>query len=87
MSYQNGRTPREFTVRFDDSDACWLVSEPGDDKPQVFAAREEAVEAAKKLAQGYGPSRLRILATEGSVESEIEYDADPVVTQLEKFGF
>ena len=87
MSPQNERAPREFTVSFDRSSGQWLVSEPGDEKPQVFNAREDAVEAAKKLAQGYGPSRLRVLTTDGSVDTETEYGADPVVTQLEKFGF
>lgn len=87
MDPNNERAIRQFTVSFDASSDRWLVSEPEDEQPQSFAAKDEALEAAKKLAQGHGPSRLRVLNKDGSTDTEVEYGADPLVTQLGKFGF
>jgi hypothetical protein len=88
------RTEREpdrarlFLVRPDGNTNDWLVSEDGDTAaPQRFDSRESAVEAGKTLAQGHGPSLLRVLEQDGSVDDETSYGKDPLVTQLEKFGF
>ena len=78
---------RTFTVRPAGEDDRWLLSEAGDEKPQQFPTRAEAVEAGKKLAQGHGPARLQVFDSQGAVESETTYEKDPLVTQLEKFGF
>ena len=80
--------PRVFVVRPDSATEQWLVSEQGDAGPaQAFGNKDAAVEAAKKLAQAFGPSRLRVESGDGKVDLECAYDKDPLVTQLEKFGF
>ena len=79
------QTRRVFTVRPDGD--RWLLSEIGDEKPQAFAGCDEAVEAGKTLAQGSGPALLKVLDADGAVQSEASYERDPLVTQLEKFGF
>jgi hypothetical protein len=64
------------------------VSEQGDSGlPQAFDDKDAALEAAKKLAQAFGPSRLRVETNDGKVDLECAYAKDPLVTQLEKFGF
>jgi hypothetical protein len=80
--------PRVFVVRLDPAAEQWLVSEEGDSAPaQAFDSKDAALEAAKKLAQAFGPSRLRVENRRGNVDLDCAYDKDPVVTQLEKFGF
>ncbi len=79
------QTRRVFTVR--PNGEQWLLCESGDEKSQAFASRDEAVEAGKTLAQGNGPALLKVLDTDGTVQSEANYERDPLVTQLEKFGF
>lgn len=78
---------RVFIVKPEGSGGEWLLFEPGDDQPQRYASQDAAVEAGKKAAQGHGPSRLEVQDADGRVASESRYDKDPLVTQLEKFGF
>lgn len=80
--------PRVFVVRPDSTGNQWLVCEQDDSGfPQAFDDKDAAMEAAKKLAQAFGPSRLRVENSDGTVDLECAYDKDPLVTQLEKFGF
>jgi hypothetical protein len=81
------RERRAFTVRPAAEGAAWLVEEPGDERPQQFATRDDAVEAGKTLAQAHGPSTLQVRDRAGGIEAEMTFEEDPLVTQLEKFGF
>ena len=67
----------------------WRLYEEGDasDRGQEFDRKDDAIEAGKKSAQGFGPAVLRIESEPGVVELEQVFDKDPLVTQLEKFGF
>jgi hypothetical protein len=79
---------RVFFVRQDESQSKWLVGESGEDGTcDEFSTHEEAVEAAKKLAQAFGPSRLLVHNADGTLDYEAVYEEDPLVTQLSKFGF
>lgn len=79
---------RVFYVGLEPGGGKWLVTEAGDDSTRdAFDTSDEAVEAAKKLAQAYGPSRLLVHKSDGSLDYETAYEQDPLVTQLEKFGF
>ena len=86
MSTENDRQ-RVFIVRPAADGKHWLVMEPGDERPQEFESKDAAVEAGKTLAQGHGPSELQIQSSAGELESSTTYEKDPLVTQLEKFGF
>ena len=67
----------------------WRVSEEGDapGEGRQFQRKDEAIEAAKKLAQGFGPSLLRVQTAGGAVELEQTFGKDPLVDQLQKTGF
>lgn len=77
---------RVFFVRAT-HDGGWTLSEDGDAQPQCFGTKSAAVEAGKALAQGYGPAQLRVHDAGGTVEAELDYERDPLVTQLKEFGF
>ena len=81
------RERRSFIVRPALEGDAWLVEEPGDARPQQFSTRDDALEAGKKLAQAHGPSTLQVHDLAGNTELEMTYEEDPLVTQLEKFGF
>ena len=78
---------RVFDVRPSAAADKWQVAEEGVDSPEEFDTREQAIEAAKKLAQAHGPSRLRVHSSDGRVEHETSYEEDPLVRQLAEFGF
>ena len=79
---------RVFYVRREETAGKWVVTEAGDESTRSeFESSAEAVEAAKKLAQAHGPSRLLVHKTDGSLDYETTYDEDPLVTELQKFGF
>ena len=86
MSAEND-SERVFIVRPAADGKRWHVMEPGDARPQEFDSKDAAIEAGKTLAQGHGPSKLQIQSSTGDVESSTAYGKDPLVTQLEKFGF
>ena len=67
----------------------WRVYEQGDDSStaRAFPSKDSAIEAGKKLAQGFGPSLLKVLTTTGGIELEQPFEKDPLVEQLEKSGF
>src|SRR5688572_18638118 len=45
----------------------WLVREAHDENPQQFSTKEQAMEAAKKLAQAHGPSVLQVQSGDGAI--------------------
>lgn len=65
----------------------WAVAEDGLEGRDVYGTREAAVEAGKKLAQARGPSRLQIHDERGGVAFEQTFDKDPLVRDLEQYGF
>ena len=65
----------------------WLVTEEGDAGALEFQTKEEAIEAAKKLAQAHAPSQLQVHNIDGAIEYEATYEEDPLVRQLADYGF
>lgn len=66
----------------------WLVAEEGTNgTTDAYEQRDEAIEAAKTLAQAHGPATVKVHTADGGLEYERDYGKDPLVEQLEKFGF
>jgi hypothetical protein len=56
----------------------WVVSQEGDDSfRQEFRTKDEAVSAAKERAHGREPSQVKVHKSDGNMEYESTYGADP----------
>ena len=55
----------------------WKFTEEGGGVRSVHSTKDQAVNAAMKLAKRSAPSQLRIHKSDGSIEAERTYEMDP----------
>lgn len=62
----------------DASGEKWLISQEGNDEfRQEFRTKDEAVNAAKLRARGQEPSQVKVHRSDGNMDYESTYGADP----------
>lgn len=67
-----------YHVVWDESDSRWEVQFEGSQRAsETYETKEEAVDAARRLAQNYKPSQLIVHRKDGEIQTEYTYGDDP----------